>query len=182
MRAMAILTCCWPGLAELWFRGRWSGLIVAVTFGALLNLALAVSFVWPDLAAPLAVLLGWIVVVSIWCVSARRTIRRLPELYGNHPDAARENLFLQAQGEYLKGHWLEAETVLLRLLGGHPRDIEARLMLATTYRHSRQVGAANKQLEILSKTDGAEAWAVEIATEEKLLQRITSQDEQQQAP
>ena len=44
--------CLWPGLPQLYLRGSWSALAVAVGAAALLDLALLCSFGWSELVAP----------------------------------------------------------------------------------------------------------------------------------
>ncbi len=166
----SMLTCCWPGLARLWLRGEWTGLLWAVVFAVGLNFVLVANFIWPELLSTHVLAAAWLAVGIGWCVSVWRTYRQWPELTGSVVDHAEaDDLFRQAQSQYLRGHWLEAETILVRLIRINPRDIEARLMLATLYRHSRQPQDAQQQLDILQRTEGAEPWAFEIAQERQLL-------------
>lgn len=37
----------WPGLPHLWIEGSWAGLLLAIGFGALLNLLILATFIWP---------------------------------------------------------------------------------------------------------------------------------------
>jgi cytochrome c-type biogenesis protein CcmH/NrfG len=82
-------------------------------------------------------------------------------------------LFLQAQGEYLKGHWFEAESLLQQIIRRSPRDVEAQLMLATLYRHTRRVDEARQRLRLMEAIDGAERWRWEIDQEQRLLKQVT---------
>lgn len=166
----------WPGLARLWLRGQWSGLAVAVGFGSLLQLALLVTFVWPQLlsrelplwAAPTG---AWVLVVGLWIAGVRSALalrRQLADEAKGDP-AAVEPLLRQVQTEYLKGHWIEAETLLRQLLAQRPADAEAQLLLATLYRRTKRYDEARKQLDALTKLPAAARWIDEIERELKQL-------------
>ena len=178
------LLCCWPGLPGLWYRGRWSSLALAIAFAVLLNLTVVSSFVWTgifrDEAYPAV---AWPVLLVIWFTSAMIAKRNLPDVMSltkdevfNPEDSEHEEsvdtLFIEARREYLKGHWEEARSLLLRQLRHHPRDIESRLMLATLYRHTRQFDDAVTQLNQLEKYDPAISWNNEIARERELLRLV----------
>jgi len=171
-----LILSVWPGLARLWLRGQWSGLAVAMGFGSLLQLALVVTFVWPQLlsrdlpiwAAPTG---AWVLVVGLWIAGVRSTLalrRQLArEAMGN--PAAVEPLLRQVQTEYLKGHWIEAESLLRQLLGQRPADVEAQLLLATLYRRTKRYDEARAQLDALTQHAAAAKWIDEIDRELKLL-------------
>ena len=90
----------------------------------------------------------------------------------NENEESVDTLFIEARREYLKGHWEEARSLLLRQLRHHPRDIESRLMLATLYRHTRQFDDAVTQLNQLEKYDPAISWNNEIERERELLRLV----------
>ena len=172
----SLLTCCWPGLTRLWLKGEWTGLLWAVLFAVGMNFVLVASFIWPELLSTQVLIAVWLAVGVVWCVSVWRTYQQLPELNGSTIDHEEvDDLFQQAQSQYLKGHWLEAETVLIRLTRINPRDIEARLLLATLYRHTKQPQEAQQQLETLQRTDGSQTWAIEIAQEQQLLDTMVQE-------
>lgn len=180
MRAAPIATCLWPGLSRLWLRGEWQALLVAVAYGVALNSALVGSLVWPELAGPIFPLLAWPLVVGIWIVSVWRSYRSLPSLSvrrveTNQTDSSDEPLYAQAQIEYLRGHWFEAEKALNSLLRIRPADVEARIMLATLCRHTRRFDDAERQLKMLDRHDGAEIWRFEIMRERQALQRLAEE-------
>jgi tetratricopeptide (TPR) repeat protein len=175
MRAAPLLTCLWPGLSRLWLRGQWPGLLWAAAFGVLLNGALVASFVWPELLGPNWNTGIWLTVVIVWAASAWRSCRILSEL-GDQPSRSADELFLQAQSEYLKGHWFEAESLLGRLLTHKPRDAEANLMLATLYRHTRRKEQAEQQLGSLQRLDSAARWHLEIRRERQQLDGMTEDE------
>src|SRR5690606_3756204 len=77
----------------------------------------------------------------------------------------REQLYREAQQVYLQGDWVAAEQVLLKLLKLDKRDAEARLMLATLWRHQGRHREAIRQLDMLSRLETADRWHHEIAVE-----------------
>jgi hypothetical protein len=77
----------------------------------------------------------------------------------------REQLFREAQQVYLRGDWVAAEQRLLKLLKLDDRDAEARLMLATLWRHQGRHREATRQLDKLSRLEAADPWQYEIAVE-----------------
>ena len=173
MFASPYMMCLWPGLPRLWLRGDWSALVIAVAFGGVLNLVLASSFVWPELLPPSLNVIAWIIVGIVWSGSAVLGYRSLPDLR-EPPPVDDQGLFIQAQAEYLKGHWFEAETILRKLLRNCHRDADAQLMLATLYRHTRRFDEAAKQLDRIDRLDEAVKWRWEIEKERAMLQRIAA--------
>jgi thioredoxin-like negative regulator of GroEL len=83
-------------------------------------------------------------------------------------------LFIRAQLEYLNRHWLEAEELLATLLAGRDQDAEARLMLATLYRHTGRFAEADECLTRLERMDSGDRWCVELARERRLLESLPS--------
>lgn len=175
MRPATFLTCLWPGLAPLWWRGRFVGLVEAVAFSLGLNLLLAATFIWPEWIAKTWTTLGWSSWGVFWLVACWRSIKQLPTLVDSKPDAASEALFTQAQTEYLKGHWYDAEKLLQTLLRKRPRDVEAHLLLATLYRHDHRLEQAGVTLDRLEQLDGAGRWYLEILTERQRLKRLAEE-------
>jgi hypothetical protein len=163
----------WPGLPHLWTRGSWSALAVAVSAGALLNLALLATLVWTELLAEgfrqtlwLGLLIGWPAAALFSAAWLRRQANREQPASPGESGAA---TFEEAQEHYLKGNWFEAERVLGILLQRNARDLEARLMLATLCRHTRRLDEAARQLDLLGRCEGAERWDWEICRERELL-------------
>jgi len=154
----------------LWIRGDWTALAIAIAFGVVFNLVLVSSFVWTELLPASLVTGGWILVGLVWIGSAFQGIQVLPNLR-EPPGVNDQGLFIQAQAEYLKGHWFEAETLLRQLLRVCSRDVDALLMLATLYRHTRRYDEATKQLERLERLDAAVKWQWEIQRERELMKR-----------
>lgn len=165
MSRMPRATYLWPGLPQLWHSGLWSGLLLAVGFAALLNLLVLASFVWIELLSPLALRLGWLAVGTLWCVSVVISTLSGPRSRRWRGKSPAEVLFREALDEYLQGNWFESERILDRLLRLHPRDVEARLMRATLYRHTRRYSEALAELTNLERFRDAQAWALEIESE-----------------
>ncbi len=185
MRWGPLLLCGWPGLARLWFRGHLSSLAVAIGFSVLLNLALVSTFLWPWSLGETFPLVAWPMIALVWIASASATYRTLPDLMTapGQPQAAAEPttdaLFIQAQQEYLKGHWKETESLLIKRLDSLPRDIEARLLLATAFRHQRKLDQACEQLDFIQRFDESTHWQFEIERELELIKLITEHDSDQ---
>jgi hypothetical protein len=173
-------TWLWPGLPQLWYRGSWAGLAAAVGFTCGLNLALIATFGWTEWIGPAVRTFGWLCVGGVWLaavvVSARQ---RQLEPSAEEADSAKD-LFQQAQGEYLKGNWYEAELALNRLLRRNGHDLEARLMLASLFRHSGRVAEAGDQLRRLERCDGSEKWQVEIESEWSWLKEMAQETAEEQ--
>jgi thioredoxin-like negative regulator of GroEL len=95
-------------------------------------------------------------------------------LLGNGVRVDDRGLFIAAQGEYLKGHWFEAENLLQEMLVRSPADVDAHLLLATLYRHTRRIDEAHERLRLMERLDGVERWQSEIGVERRLLARATA--------
>ena len=183
-----ILLCGWPGLAGLWFRGHFSSLLLAIGFSVLLNVALISSFLWPWSLGETFPAVAWPLILLVWSVSAVLAYRRLPD-YLAIPASEKvadqrsgDTLFIQAQSEYLKGHWEEAKSLLKRQLNQNHRDVEARLLLATLFRHTRQFTAASQMLREIEKFDEAYEWRFEISRERELLNQVQQHEGENLAP
>lgn len=172
----------WPGLSAAWYRGDLPGLVIALGFAALLECALLVTFIWPEMAAPWLSAMVWLSVFGVWLYVVA------PYFFsgGTEDDEFAENadLFQIAQTEYLNGNWQEAETALAGLLAQDRFDADARLMLSTLYRHMGQPSESLRQLDILEESDGATKWQVEIDRERQLLLEVsdTSHENSEEQP
>jgi tetratricopeptide (TPR) repeat protein len=178
-----IILCSWPGLPGLWRRGLTSSLIIGVGFAILLNLALVSTFLWPRLLGEAFPIVTWPTILLVWSTSIFSSYKSMPN-WAETPKIAEaeepkqsDALFIRAQQEYLKGDWEEAERLLRRCLEIWPRDIEARLLLATLLRHSRRLFDASGELAHLLKYDESINWISEIRREEKLIQIIAADPE-----
>lgn len=162
-------TYSWPGLAGLWCAGRWRGLGVALAFSVLLNAALVVTFV-PSLQTDRLTAAGlWAIAGIFWGVSAwnshswLRRLRQLPK------KEELDRLFVLAQEQYLRGHWVEAEQALRRVLTVNPDDPEARLLLASVLRRSGRSAEARAELSVLAASTAGGKWSFEVIRERQRL-------------
>jgi Tetratricopeptide repeat len=173
--------CLWPGLARLWLRGEWASLLLATGFSLLLNAAILATFVWPEWLGPGFATAIWPVLGLVWLTSLWGSWRQRNELFGTSAEAVAETagkdlvaydrLFIEAQGEYLRGDWDHARTLLERQLGRFPRDAASRLLLASLLRRSGRLDQAEEQLIVLGKLDQAAPWLQEISSEQRLIER-----------
>jgi hypothetical protein len=72
-----------------------------------------------------------------------------------------DDWFREAQHEYLKGHWIAAETMLTRLLSQQPADTEARLLLASVQRRSGARSQARQTLIELQPVAARWQWEID---------------------
>jgi hypothetical protein len=169
MRMLRYATYLWPGLPQLWFEGAWSGLALAFGFGLLFNFLLVASLVWVELIAPSVLGLAWLAVGVIWAGSGIFVVWTGGLRDSSGAAQARDDLFRGALGEYLKGAWFEAESILGQLLAQDNRDVDARLLLASLLRHTRRPLEARRQLDELDRLEKAAKWQMEIERERELL-------------
>lgn len=180
----SLLLCSWPGLPGLWYRGQWTSLLLAIGFSLLLNVALVSSFIWPWILGETFPAIAWPALIVVWVTSTWVGQRRLPDLMaaprGEKVAELRtgDTLFIQAQDEYLRGHWEAAAGLLERQLHQQPRDVEARLLLATLLRHRREFQQARFHLGELAKLDAATEWQFEMQQEHELLRQIENDIEE----
>jgi len=169
MRGAWWTTCLYPGLPQLWWRGAWSGLALAIGFSLLLNGALAVSWTWPELVSPTVRNAAWVAVGASWLASCWAGSRWLWRTGAAAQANAEAGFYEQARDAYLRGHWLDAEGTLHDLLTRDPSDVDGRLLLASLYRRTRRRDEAQRALARLERVDGAEKWHDEIRRERQLL-------------
>ncbi|HBO45043.1 MAG TPA: hypothetical protein DD670_14160, partial [Planctomycetaceae bacterium] len=157
----------WPGLPGIWKRGDWSSFAVSVGFAVLLNLALIGTFVWTELeqAAMLNRTYVWLALFGVWLGSAALSFGWERRLAAKDASLAEDASFGEALDQYLQQNWYEAERTLARLLRRNPRDVDARLMLATVLRHTGRLEEASGELDRLDRIEGSRKWAVEIDQE-----------------
>ncbi len=152
----------WPGLAPLWLVGAWSGLGLALSFAALLNLVLITTLVYTELVTPPVRVVAWLSVAGFWAASTLASLRwRAPRQAGR----GEQDLFPHGLSEYLQGNWLETEMICQRLLEQNPADAEARLLLASAQRRSGRAAAARQTLLALARQPEAARWQAEIRQE-----------------
>jgi hypothetical protein len=151
-------------------------LIWAVIFAILLNLAVVVTFTWPELVSPMVRVALWSVLAVVWLTSAAWCAWRVRfESPGPVKIADLDTLFVQAQSEYLGSDWNQAERTVRRLLRASPQDVDARLMLATLLRCTRRIDEARQQLKRLEQLELSEKWRLEIRHEHERLDRLADE-------
>jgi hypothetical protein len=175
MRRMPWIACVWPGLPQLWVYGSWSGLAVAVGAAVAADALLLVSFGWTELVGESLRNALWVGFGACWVVSAAWSVRQCRRRAAREHTTPTTDAFAEALEHYLKGDYYQAEQVLEGLLRRNPRDLDARLMLATLLRHTGRLDDAARQLETLARFDGAEKWELEIGNERHLLTEMKKQ-------
>ena len=164
------LACLWPGLAGLWYRGLGRSLLLAVICAWAACLLLLATWVWPEWLSRgllrvmwFAAIVAWLfqVVVDHWQVSRW-------SLAVSDEDA---EAFENAQREYLRGNWFDAEAILLQVVHRQPRDVEALLLLVSVLRQTHRWQAALRRLGELELLDAAARWTFEISREKQLIGR-----------
>ncbi len=76
-----------------------------------------------------------------------------------------KDLFPRALGEYLRGNWYAVETLCHQMLRAEARDVDARLLLASTLRHAGRRDEARLWLDELGRFEDAAKWELEIEQE-----------------
>ena len=180
----------WPGLPQLWMRGSWAGLLVAVGFTALANVLLLATLVFHEWLPQQTRLIGFAALAVVWLLSrwqtrAERRVCQLTEVETEfdeegetveRPPAERDQMFREAQGHYLRNDWVATEQTLLKLLKQDARDIESRLMLATLWRHQGRTAEATRQLDRLARLEAATSWQHEIVAERAAIEAAQEED------
>lgn len=162
--------CLWPGLPGAWQRGQWRSLGVAVVFAGLLNATLWAT-VWRPWGLSSWLLAGaWTQIGVFWAISAWNSHREYRRWVALPKSPQCEAWFREAQRDYLRGHWIEAEARLRRLIEFAPADVEARLLLAAVLRRAGRRQEASEQLRDLALLPGAEAWRGERGAEARKLE------------
>lgn len=170
MDASRYAICLWPGLPELWHRGKWSGLPAAVVFAGSLNFLLVARFIYPEWLQPSLVKIACWVAVGVWIMIVARSINRLPQLLYPRAAAGTPDRYPQAQQMYLRSQWHECEAILAEMLEIDSRDSAALLMLASVYRKTERWEAAQMALETLGRLETADAWWQERELEARRLE------------
>ena len=160
-------TCVWPGLTDLWWRGRLSALPYALAFGFVLNLYLVAQFVYPEwLPKSVNQLIFW-VGLPIWLLFIFRDIKLLPSTVDDEQPLSTADLFNDALAHTLRNQYAEAEGVLTDMLAIEPRDPPALLLLAGLYRTTNRYDAAKLLLREMQRLEVADRWWLEIQAEER---------------
>lgn len=174
MRAAPVVWSLWPGLRRLWHRGEWPALLAAISFGALLNAVLLLTFVWQEVLPLPMRIAAWFALIGFWIASAGQSLRWRRGRGPENPEMA--GLFLRAQNEYLKQHWFEAESLLRECIRVQSEDADARMLLASLLRRTGRVEMAREQLQDLRDCPQAGKWHAEIRHELRRLERTVQED------
>ncbi|KLU05477.1 putative transmembrane protein [Rhodopirellula islandica] len=164
-------TCLWPGMSELWWRGRLSALPASVAFAAVVNALLIAKFIYPGWLSGALVMLACWIVAAAWGVLTVRSIRELPLLLSPRQVSDQPDRFAEAQVAYLTGNYALAEEALTAGLSIEPRDPPALLLLAAVLRHTGRLNAADALLTEIPKLEAAAAWNLEWESERARLER-----------
>ncbi|MCC9658586.1 tetratricopeptide repeat protein [Rhodopirellula halodulae] len=164
-------TCLWPGMSELWWRGRLSALPSAIAFAVVVNSLLIAKFIYPGWISGALVMLACWILFAAWVVLTIRSIRELPLLLTPRQVSEQPDRFAEAQAAYLTGNYAQAEEALTAGLSIEPRDPPALLMLAAVLRHTGRLNAAEVLLNEIPKLDSAKAWMLEWESERARLER-----------
>jgi hypothetical protein len=175
MRRMRWTTYMWPGFPQLWLYGTWSGLALSLGTAAVLDLLLVISFGWTELVSPTVRTMLWVGFGVFWLTAVLRSIRQCTQLALERQVNPEQDAFGEALDHYLKGDYYQAEHVLVGLLERNLRDVEARLMLATLFRHTGRTEEATRELDTLAHFEDAAKWELEIANERALLAEKNSE-------
>jgi len=167
----------WPGLGRIWRDGAVSGLFAALGFAMLLNLSLLMTWIWSDLLPEGVRVLLWSVTAFAWIIGWFDSSRFLANHRLVSAQDGQLDLFLAARREYLKCEWGRSEDVLCSILHETPRDVEARLMLATLNRHQGRIPEAREHLRRLQRLERAGDWNMEIEREWRQLSLLEASGE-----
>jgi hypothetical protein len=158
----------WPGFTRAWVFGKWEGVLLAGLFAAALNTALLTTFVSGKTIQNSAVIASaWVAVLGFLTVGFWWRARDLSRMRLTKQSSANrdESLLIEAQQNYLKGHWIEAESIVVQMLALDSADIEARLLLASVQRRTLRPAEARRTLAELQSHPAATKWQLEIESE-----------------
>ena len=171
------MTCLWPGLSALWWRGRLSALPVAIIFAVALNLLLVVRFIYPQWLSGWLVTLACWIGVAAWTFYVIRSVKELPLLLSPREVSEAPDQFQEAQFAFLQADWYGAEGYLMKVLSIETRDPPALLMLSSVYRHTDRVDSARKVIAELSRMEIGDTWSLEIDAELARIDRDGSEED-----
>ncbi len=174
MEARHYLSCLWPGMAELWWRGRLSALPAAIGFALAVNLYLVSRYLYPEWVSSGLVTMGFWVGVPLWGFCVIRNVRELPTWLTPRAASGKPDRFPEARDAYLQGDWATAEGLLTDVLAIEPRDPPALLLLTAVYRHTGRLEAASILMKEIRRLEIADSWWMEWEAEDRRLKRAIS--------
>lgn len=169
------LTCLWPGLPELWFRGQLASLPIAVAFAAALNAVLVTRYIYPGILPTAISSMAFWIGGALWIVCGLHAMRELPMLVCPREVSQRPDRFEEAHAAYLAGEYEMAEEAIGEVLAIEARDPPALLLLVGIYRHTDRLESATILLEEICRTEAADRWFLEVSLEQKRLDRQIEQ-------
>ena len=171
MQIQHFLTCLWPGLADLWWRGRLSALPAAIAFGIALNWLLLTTFLYTEWMSGHLVRMACWIGVAAWAFFVVQRFRELPALIAPRAVSDEPDRFGDAHTAFLRAEWDSAEEMLQEVLAIEPRDPPALLLLASVYRHTNRLDSAEVLINEISRVEVADAWHLELEAEKNRLER-----------
>lgn len=178
MEARYYLSCLWPGLPELWWRGRLAAAPAAVAFALAVNLLLITRYLYPQWISSGLVTVALWVGLPLWAFSVVRSVRELPTLIAPRMVSDEPDRFPEAHAAYLRAEWAEAESLLTAVLAIEPRDPPALLLLTGVYRHTDRLEAAELLLHEIKRLEAADPWTLELHAEQRRLDRALANAEE----
>ena len=175
------LTCLWPGLPELWFRGQLTSLPIAIAFAAALNAVLVTRYVYPGILPTAISSMAFWIGGALWFICGLHAMRELPLLVCPREVSEEPDRFAEAHSAYLTGDYVLAEDAIGEVLAIEARDPPALLILVGIYRHTDRLDAAEILLQEIRRTEAADRWFLEVSLEEKRLSRQFEQNESDHA-
>lgn len=175
------LTCLWPGLPELWFRGRLSSLPIAIAFAAALNAILVARYIFPGWFPPPLVSMAFWIGGALWAVCGWHAARELPSLIIPRVVSEEPDRFDEAHAAYLAGQWATAESLFQDVLAIEARDPPSLLFLSAIYRMTGRLESAELLIEEIERLEVADRWFLEVTAERKRLLRDVSAASQRSA-
>ena len=159
----------YPGYDGLARHGRWTFLFIALGFALILDVFIVLNFYWTAYLTPgqrngflVVLVVAWIALSLTAGVKRRR-------IESEQTADVTENKFSEATVHYLRGNWYETEHLLLGLLMKNPRDVEALLLQATLYRHTKRYAEALAVLDKLQLLEESGRWLREIDAERRFI-------------
>lgn len=170
MRFSPTLSCLWPGLPALWYRGDLLACVVAILFAMSLNFLLIASWHWPLWFSPMLIRSLWFVAGFVWLAGCVHSMIYWNSITSKVYFDADKDVFPDAQVEYLKGNWFEAEGILHQVLARNSRDVEAALLMVSVLRHTHRYTQAIAWIERLRLLESASRWRQELDSESRKIQ------------
>jgi hypothetical protein len=152
----------WPGLAQIWSGQEVLGLILALLFGATLNLAVVSRYVWTEAFAP-----GWGVffaalAVCSWLASLGYTLWWVWLCHPSGHRGAIDRLYREAMESYLRGAYGEARRRFEQIVALDDSDADALMQLGTLFVRTEQPALARRAFRQCGELEGGAKWRWEI--------------------